>query len=200
MDCSTPGFPVLHYLPEFAQIHVHWVSDASQLSHPLSPASLPALSLSQHQGLFQWVGSSNQVARVSDLQLQHQSFQWIFMVYFLLYTKFFSSPLIPENFLHPKKMYSSASILPKFLSNPFLPLSLWICLFWTFHINGIVKQGGLSCLVSLTQDNVFKVCPCYDVYQYLITLKKKKVKHCRKVTAAMKLKDACSLEEKLWPN
>ena len=142
MDCSTPGFPVLHYLPEFAQIHVHWVSDASQLSHPLLPPCLPALNLSQHQGLFQWVGSSNQVAKVWELQLQHQSFQWIFMVYFLLYTKFFSSPLIPENFRHPKKMYSSASILPKFLSNPFLPLSLWICLFWTFHINGIVKQGS----------------------------------------------------------
>ena len=57
MDCSTPGFPVLHYLPEFAQTHVHWVDDAIQPSHPLSPPSPPALNLSQHQGLFQWVGS-----------------------------------------------------------------------------------------------------------------------------------------------
>ena len=54
MDCSTPGFPVLHYLLEFAQTHVHWV-DAIQSSHPLSPPSLPALNLSQHQGLFQWL-------------------------------------------------------------------------------------------------------------------------------------------------
>ena len=56
MNCGTPGFPVLHYLPEFAQTHVHWVGDATQLSHPLSPTSPLALNLSQHQGLFQWVG------------------------------------------------------------------------------------------------------------------------------------------------
>ena len=53
MDCSTPGFPVLHYVPDFAQIHVRWVGDAIQSSDPLSPTSLPALNLSQHQGLFQ---------------------------------------------------------------------------------------------------------------------------------------------------
>ena len=53
MDCSVPGFPVLRYLPEFAQTHVHRVIDAIQPSHPLSPPSPPALSLSQHQGLFQ---------------------------------------------------------------------------------------------------------------------------------------------------
>ena len=62
MDCSMPGFPVLHYLLDFAQTHVHWVVDAIQPSHPWSPPSLPALNLSQHQGLFQWVGSSHQVA------------------------------------------------------------------------------------------------------------------------------------------
>ena len=58
MDWSTPGFPVLHRLQEFAQTHVHWVGDAIQPSHPLSPPSPPAFSLSQHQGLFQWVGLS----------------------------------------------------------------------------------------------------------------------------------------------
>ena len=83
MDCSTPGSPVLHYLPEFVQIHVHWVGDAIQPSHPLSSPSPSALNLSQHQGLFQWVGSSRQVAKVFELQLQHQSFQWIFRVDFL---------------------------------------------------------------------------------------------------------------------
>ena len=80
MDCSPPGLPVLHHLPEFAQTHVHWIDDANQPSHPLSPPS-HALSLSQHQGLFQWVGSSHQVAKV--LELQHQSFQWIFRTDFL---------------------------------------------------------------------------------------------------------------------
>ena len=73
MDCSMPGFPVLHRLPELAQTHVCWVSDAIQTSHPLSPPSPPALSLSQHQGLLQWVSSSSQVAKVLELQLQHQS-------------------------------------------------------------------------------------------------------------------------------
>ena len=60
--CSTPGFPVLHHLLELAQSHDHWVDDAIQPSHPLSPPS-PALNLSKHQGLFQWVSSSHQVAK-----------------------------------------------------------------------------------------------------------------------------------------
>ena len=76
MDCSMPGFPVHHQLPELAQIHVHWVSDAIQPSHPLLSPSPPAFYLSQCQGLFQWVSSSHQVATV--LELQHQSFQGIF--------------------------------------------------------------------------------------------------------------------------
>ena len=59
IDCSTPGLPALHYLPEFAQIHVHVFDNVIQLAHPLSSPS-PALSLSQHQGLFQWVSSSHQ--------------------------------------------------------------------------------------------------------------------------------------------
>ena len=76
MDCGTPGFPVYQHLPELAQTHVHQVSDAIQPSHPLLSPSPPAFNLSQYQGLFQWAGSSHQVAKV--LELQHQSFQWIF--------------------------------------------------------------------------------------------------------------------------
>ena len=79
MNCNTPGFSVLHYLLEFAQTHVHWVSDAIQPSHPLSLPSLPAFNLSHH--LFQWVSPLLQVAKV--LELQHQSFQWIVRVVFL---------------------------------------------------------------------------------------------------------------------
>ena len=81
MNYSTPGFPVLHYLLEFAQTHVHWVGDAIQPSHPLLSPSPPALNLSQHQGIFQWVGSSHQVVKVLELQLQ--SFPWIFRIDFL---------------------------------------------------------------------------------------------------------------------
>ena len=80
MDCSMPGFFVLHYLLEFAQIHVHWVHDAIQPSHLLLPPHPPS-KLPHHQGIFKWAGSSHQVAKV--LQLQHQSFQWIFRVDFL---------------------------------------------------------------------------------------------------------------------
>ena len=72
-------FPVLHYLPQIAQIHVHWVSDTIQPSYPLSPPSL-AFSLSQSQGLFWWVGPSHQAAKA--LELQHQSFWWIFRIDF----------------------------------------------------------------------------------------------------------------------
>ena len=73
MGCSMPGFPV-HHLPESAQNHVHWVGDATQTSHPLSSPSPPGFNLSQHQGLFQWVCSSHQVAKVLELLLQHESF------------------------------------------------------------------------------------------------------------------------------
>ena len=76
MNHSTPGLPIHHQLPEFTQTHVHWVTDAIQPSHPLSSPSPPALNLSQHQGLFQWVSSSHQVAKILEFQLQHQSFQW----------------------------------------------------------------------------------------------------------------------------
>ena len=64
MDYGTPGFPVLHHLPEFAQTCVHWVGDAIQPSHPLLSHSLPAFKFSQHQSPFQWVGSSHQVAEI----------------------------------------------------------------------------------------------------------------------------------------
>ena len=76
MNCSRPGLPVHHQLPEFTQTHVHRVGDAIQPSHPLSSPSPPAFNLSQHQGLFQWVSSSHQVAKLLEFQLQHQSFQW----------------------------------------------------------------------------------------------------------------------------
>ena len=75
MDCSMPGFPVHHQLPELAQTHVHQVGDAIQPSHPLSSLSPPAVNLSQHQGLFQWPSSSHQVAKVLEFQLQHHSLQ-----------------------------------------------------------------------------------------------------------------------------
>ena len=72
MDCSMPGLPVHHQGLEFTQTHVHWLGDAIQPLHPLSSPSPPAFNLSQHQGLFQWVSSLNQVAKVFEFQLQQQ--------------------------------------------------------------------------------------------------------------------------------
>ena len=63
MNCSMPGFPILQYLLEFAQTHIHWVSDIIQPCHPLLPPSPSAFNPSQHQGLFQWVSSSHQVTK-----------------------------------------------------------------------------------------------------------------------------------------
>ena len=77
MNCSTPGLPVHHQLPKFTQTHGHQVSDAIQPTHLLSSPSPPAPNPSQHQSLFQWVSSLHQVTKVLELQLQHQSFQWI---------------------------------------------------------------------------------------------------------------------------
>ena len=78
MNCSTPGFPVHHQLPELGQTHVHWIGDVIQPSHLLSSSSPPTFNVSQYQGLFQGICISQQVASILEFQLQHQSFQWIF--------------------------------------------------------------------------------------------------------------------------
>ena len=102
MDCSPPGLPVLHHLPEFAQTPVHRVGDAIQPSHPLSSLSLPAFDLSQHRSLFKWVSSfSNEsvlhrVAKILEFQLQYQSFQWIFRTDFH-YDGLVGSPCSPRD-------------------------------------------------------------------------------------------------------
>ena len=82
MNSSMPGFRVHHQLLELAQTHVHQISDAIQPSHSLSSPSPPAFNLSQQQGLFKWVSSSHQVAKVLELQLQQPSFEWKFRTNF----------------------------------------------------------------------------------------------------------------------
>ena len=83
MECSMPGFSVLHHLLEVTQTHVHQVGDAIEPSYSLSSPSPPAFNLSQHQGLFQWVSSSHQVAKVLELQPQNLSLEWIVRIDFL---------------------------------------------------------------------------------------------------------------------
>ena len=110
MDCSMTRFSVLHYLPEFAQTHAHWVNDPIQPSHPLSSPSPPALNLAQHQGLYQWVNSSHHLAKVLELQLQHQSFHWIFRNDFLQ-DWLVSFPCSPRD-------SQKSSPIPQFKSSP----------------------------------------------------------------------------------
>ena len=118
MDCSTPGFPVHHQLPELAQIHVHWIGDAIQPSHPVLSSPPPSLNLSQHQGLFQWVCSSHQLARV--LEHQHQFFQWIFKVDFLYDWQVWShcSPRDSQESSPMSQFKSFSSSVFRFLSGP----------------------------------------------------------------------------------
>ena len=96
MKCSMPGLYVHQQLLEFTQTHAHRVSDAIQPSHPLSSTSPPAPNPSQHQGLFQLVNSSHEVAKVLEFQLQHQSFQWTSRTY-LLQDGLVGSPCSPRN-------------------------------------------------------------------------------------------------------
>ena len=69
MNCSMPGLPIHHQLPEFTQTHVYWVSDVTQPTHPLSSPSPPTFNLPQHQGPFRWVSSLHQVAKVLSFSL-----------------------------------------------------------------------------------------------------------------------------------
>ena len=117
-DCSMPGLPIHHQHLELIQTHVHWVGDAIQPSYPLLSPSPPALNLSQHHGLFKWISSSHQVVRV--LELQHQSFQWIFRTEFLL-EGLVGSPCSPrdsqESSLTPQFQSINSSVL-RYLYSP----------------------------------------------------------------------------------
>ena len=115
MDSIRPGFPVHHQLPELAQTQVHWVSDAIQPSHPLSSPSPLAFNFSQNQGLFQWVSSSHEVAKVLQFQLQHQSFQWIFRTD-LLQNGLVGSPCSPRDSQESSPTPQSKSINSSALS------------------------------------------------------------------------------------
>ena len=95
MNLSMPGLPVHHKLPEFTQTHAHQVGDVIQPYHPLLSPSPPAPNPSQDQGLFQWVNSSHEVAKVLEFQLQYQSFQWTPRTY-LLQDGLVGSPCSPR--------------------------------------------------------------------------------------------------------
>ena len=132
MNCTMPGLPVHHQLPEFTQTHVHQVGDAIQPCHPLSSASPPAPNPSQHQGLFQWVSSSHQVAKVLEFQPQHQSFQWIPRTGFLL-DGLVGSPCSPRGSQESSPTPQFKSISSLVLSFLYSPTFTSIHDYWKNH-------------------------------------------------------------------
>ena len=132
MDCSMPGFLVHHQLLELAKTHVHWIAEAIQPTHRLLSPSPPAFNLSQHQGLFKWVSSLHQVAKVLELQLQHQHFQWIFR------TDFFQvwlagSPCSPRDSQESPPTPQFKSISPSVLSFLYISTLTSIHDYWKNH-------------------------------------------------------------------
>ena len=143
MDYSTPGLPI-HC--QFTQTHVHWVGDAIQPSHPLSSPSPPTLNLSQHQGLFKWVSSSHQVAKGLELQLQHQSFQWIFRVDFL-YDWLVGSPCCPRDSQESSPTPQFKSVSSSALSLLYGPTLISVYDYWknhSFDYTGLCRQSDAS--------------------------------------------------------
>ena len=145
MDWSTPGYPVLHHLLETIHTQVHRVGDAIQSSKTLSLPSPPAFNLSQHQGLFQWVSSSHQVAKILGLQLQHQSFQWIFRTDFL-------EDWLVWSLCSPRDSQKSSPI-PQFKSMNSSALSLLYGPAFT-SIHDYLKNRNFDCMDLCWQSNV----------------------------------------------
>ena len=125
MDCSTPGLPVHHQLPEFTQTHVHRVSDAIQLSHPLSSPSPPAPNPSQHQSLFQWVNSLHEVAKVLDYWSQFYKKCVIRQLHINSRTCNFSLTASQGNHF----LYLSSLLFPALLNLPYSPNNFRIQVF-----------------------------------------------------------------------
>jgi len=132
MDCSTPGLPVHHQLPEFTQTHVHWIGDAIQPSHPLSPSSPSAFNLSQHQGLLKWVSSLHQVAKVLILSETYLFYMFSQIISFRF----------PDQFCHILFFYLIP--LPPFCLHVFQCLRLQSALF-------LILGGGDYFVFSISQ-------------------------------------------------
>ena len=132
MNPGTPGLPVHHQLPEFTQTHVHWVGDDIQPSYPLLSPSSPVPNPSQHQGLFQWVNSLHEVAKVLKFQLQHQSFQWTPRTG-LLYNGLVGSPCSPRDSQESSPTPQLKSINASALSLLHSPILTFIHDHWKNH-------------------------------------------------------------------
>ena len=185
MDCSTPGLPVHHQLLEFTQTHIHWVGDAIQPSHPLFSPSLLAFNPSQHQGLFQWVNSSHQMANVFELQLQHQSFQWLFGVDFLqdwlvwsLCTKTDFQESSPAQFkrinssaltLEPKEIKSiTTSNFSPSICYKVMGLDAMILVFWMLSFKPAFSLSSFTLMKRLFSSSLSAITVVSSAYQRLL--------------------------------
>ena len=131
MDCSMPGPHVPQHLLEFAQVHVHCISDAVQPSHPLMPSLPSALNLFQLQRLTWWVIYSHQMTKILELHLQHQSFQWIFRV-------------------DPLRLADLISLLSKGLSGAFSRTSiLWCSAFLMVQLSQLYVTTGKTIALTI---------------------------------------------------
>ena len=197
------GFHVHHRLPKLAQTHLHGVDDAIQTTHPLLSPSPPAFNLSQHQGLFWWLSSLHQVAKVLEFQLQHQSFQWIFRTDFL-YNGLVGSPCSPGTLNSLLQHHrSKASILQ---CSAFFIVQLPDLYMTTAKIIALTRQNFVGNVMLQHSKNEDHGIQSHHFManrwgyngnsERLFSLAPKSL---QMVIAAMKLKDTCSLEEKLWP-
>ena len=144
IDSTMPGLPVYPQLPELAQTHAHKVGDAIQPSHsPLSP-SPPAFNLSQHQGLFQWVSSSHQVAKVFELQLQHQSFQ------------------ISTFFIKKKNFFKKEKVTEK--NNKKLPIAFCFFCHYIFYVN-ILQGMCVNYTIMFIQKQISAIHICLNTFK-----------------------------------
>ena len=163
MDCSIPGFLVLHYLLKFAQTHVHWIGDVIQPSHPLSPPSPPALILSKHHGLFQWVDPLHQVAKVLELQLPINIQGWFLKIdWFDLAVQGILKSLLQHHNLKASILWHSAFFMVQ-LSYPYMTTAITIALtIQTF----VSKVKSLLLLHCLDLSNFLRsTCPLISLLQ-----------------------------------
>ena len=145
MDCSIPGFLVLHYLLVFAQTHVHWIGDVIQPSHPLSPPSPPALILSKHHGLFQWIDPLHQVAKVLELQLPINIQSWFLKIdWFDLAVQGILKSLLQHHNLKASFLWHSAFFMVQLSSHDY-------CNNHSFDYTDLCQQSEISAFITLSR-------------------------------------------------
>ena len=187
MDHSTPGLPVHHQLPEFTQTHAHWVGDAIQPTQPLLSPSPPAFNFSQHQSLFQWISSSDQVAKILEFQLQHQSLQWSGLTSFR--TDWLDIPAVQGTLKSIHQQHSSkASILwcSAFfivqLSHPYMTTGKTIALTrWTFVgkvMSLLFNMLSRLVITFLPRNKRLLISWLHSPSAVILESKKIKVSHC----------------------